>query len=692
MALVTWNPSDNTTVLSNGNLTAGSGAPAQTGARATKGVSFGKWYWEIKVTTYGGSNDCAIGAATIGASIASVGSTNYSCLNQGTAYINTTPIAMGGGTYVTGNVIGVALDMDNKKIQFYKNGVLYGASYTINASHTTLYPWVYVYGATEPSTLIANFGATTFDYPIPSGYIKFCYSMTDDLTKRTDLNSLTVGDYIECEYNALSGAIGAFSNLGSATKAEIPVLSPTIPNGKFNFICVERKVGKGGLLIADRMVQSGITWDTLNAAGFIEGANLIGNLVTNPSKAICSDFIAGYEATKACNGTIGTIAADNWYTSSIATSGMWLGYDLTTPTIVTRFNIAMATNVGVANIPKSFRIQGSNDNVTYTTLSTITNTTFTPGVFKICDFNNTTAYRYYRFYIDALYNDGSARGSCSEIQLFSNTLNLSNSAIVRSILGGNQFADLFNKVSPTMTSNSLPSPYTVSATSEYAGTYEAFRLFDGTSSIHANNGGGSDIITLNYGTGNGKMITSYTITGDSAAPIYAPKNFTFEGSNDNSTWTILDTKNGVTWQNNEVKRYLFSNSTSYQYYRLKITATGNSDYVQFTELAFYDNTTYFTGSTVDKGLGGFPSNNEWDKFIAGSTLGSKISAGSSLVWNWSVPVWNWCRETPISSLFTNTGRTARGNTGVHTWSYDLSTVGYGFRPVLEFSEDGNIFY
>jgi hypothetical protein len=83
---------------------------------------------------------------------------------------------------------------------------------------------------------------------------------------KTNISDMQIGDVIPCRYIASSGAVGTFSELGTCVATEIPVASSATPDGLFYFTKVDK-----GLLIADRVVQHSISWDTLNAGGFIEG-------------------------------------------------------------------------------------------------------------------------------------------------------------------------------------------------------------------------------------------------------------------------------------------------------------------------------------------------------------------------------------------------------------------------------------
>lgn len=97
-----------------------------------------------------------------------------------------------------------------------------------------------------------------------NGYLIHPYS---EGIEENNLADMEIGDFISCKYTALtSGQPGYFSELGTCAASDIPVSGSATPNGKFNFIKADR-----GLLIADRVVQHSISWDTLRSAGFIEG-------------------------------------------------------------------------------------------------------------------------------------------------------------------------------------------------------------------------------------------------------------------------------------------------------------------------------------------------------------------------------------------------------------------------------------
>lgn len=87
-----------------------------------------------------------------------------------------------------------------------------------------------------------------------------------------------------------------------------------------------------------------------------------------------------------------------------------------------------------------------------------------------------------------------------------------------------------------------------------------------------------------------KKITKYALqTGETFRPWVAtgsmPRDWQFQGSNDGSSWTILDIReNQASWKTNEQREYSFTNSDSYRYYQLYITAGNNDNALRLYEI------------------------------------------------------------------------------------------------------------
>ncbi|BAU28210.1 hypothetical protein DFP93_101287 [Aneurinibacillus soli] len=101
-------------------------------------------------------------------------------------------------------------------------------------------------------------------------------------------------------------------------------------------------------------------------------------------------------------------------------------------------------------------------------------------------------------------------------------------------------------------------------------------------------------------------------------------------------------------------------------------------------------------SLTDKGLGAWPTNNEWDEYIVRKDYGT--GAGRDDVWHWN-NVATWCQETPVNGFVPYNGssaqnpannvRVGRGQGGLKHVLTRLSGDSlnlYGFRPVFEYKE------
>lgn len=184
---------------------------------------------------------------------------------------------------------------------------------------------------------------------------------------------------------------------------------------------------------------------------------------------------------------------------------------------------------------------------------------------------------------------------------------------------------------PTMTSNTAPSG--VASSSPSLNNGQPYQAFDGISnSVFWNVGNLPGIIQYQFTSG--KVIQSYVIRLDSSTgdtvPVGGWKSWTFDGSNDGSSWTTLDTRSGVTLAGDTDNSFSFSNSTSYTYYRWRVT-TGGSSRATITELKMVgpptiNNATIVTASqTADASVSNARVLLEYDNG-ASPTLNSDLTA------------------------------------------------------------------
>jgi hypothetical protein len=162
------NPLDknlNNITISNGNLRM-STTDTNFGVRGSMFVSSGKWYWEITVTALGTSS--TIGIANFLWTLNYVGSSSgsYSYESSTGNKYNAAASAAYGATWTTGDVIGIALNMDAGTLTFYKNNTSQGVAYSsLSGSFAPAISGAV--GTVED----ANFGQRPFLYTPPGNHI-----------------------------------------------------------------------------------------------------------------------------------------------------------------------------------------------------------------------------------------------------------------------------------------------------------------------------------------------------------------------------------------------------------------------------------------------------------------------------------------------------------------------------------------
>jgi hypothetical protein len=188
----TMNPLPNTSgnaVLSNGNLDySGTQGATYALSGSTIGVSSGKWYWEVTIGTTGPnlgigvfrlSNAVNYSSAITGGGGTDGGIAFYHGIANRIYYYNGSAQVFTSYTLAactTGDVVSVALDLDNGKIYFAKNGSWGASGNPATQSNPALTGLQGTYaagisiGAFGTSNATFNFGQRPWAYPAPSGF------------------------------------------------------------------------------------------------------------------------------------------------------------------------------------------------------------------------------------------------------------------------------------------------------------------------------------------------------------------------------------------------------------------------------------------------------------------------------------------------------------------------------------------
>ena len=167
--------------------------------------------------------------------------------------------------------------------------------------------------------------------------------------------------------------------------------------------------------------------------------------------------------------------------------------------------------------------------------------------------------------------DIDSRDSGTQLTLATSATNATSDYIIRM----SEFDSGAVKLNQAQSGGAFGPNIATSATASASQASEpASNAIDGNSSTRwfSANDGPAETFTLDFGSSNEKVIAQYKILIN-ATSDNAPIAWTFEGSNDNSNFTILDTQSGLSWTSPETKTFnSFSNTTLYRYYRVNITA------------------------------------------------------------------------------------------------------------------------
>ncbi len=199
----TMNPLDNyyaNSTFSEGNLHVLTNASNYSFNTSTFAVSSGKWYWEVKIgsnTTVNNMFGIADRVATSSTQTVGTFTTSYSLLGTGRLYQNNSTTDSWGSSYTTDDIMSVALDLDNNRLFFAKNGTFQNSgdptsstgAISITAAASTsngvYFPAFGDFSGSDDTDWLVNFGSPpyaissgntdgngygNFEYAVPSGY------------------------------------------------------------------------------------------------------------------------------------------------------------------------------------------------------------------------------------------------------------------------------------------------------------------------------------------------------------------------------------------------------------------------------------------------------------------------------------------------------------------------------------------
>nr|BAR37832.1 lectin domain containing protein [uncultured Mediterranean phage uvMED] len=159
----TWNPltklHNGTYTFTNGNTTCE--VNVRRGTHSTLGASSGKFYWETKLISNNNTNNNATGISakhsTAGNDGTGEAAEEYIYKSDGQKTSNNTSSSYA-STYTNGDIIGVAMDLDNNKLYFSKNGTWQNSGVPTSGSTGTGAISIIAPASTTDNFYVANAG------------------------------------------------------------------------------------------------------------------------------------------------------------------------------------------------------------------------------------------------------------------------------------------------------------------------------------------------------------------------------------------------------------------------------------------------------------------------------------------------------------------------------------------------------
>lgn len=142
-----------------------------------------------------------------------------------------------------------------------------------------------------------------------------------------------------------------------------------------------------------------------------------------------------------------------------------------------------------------------------------------------------------------------------------------------------------------MTSNTAPWPYRASASSQLSSSYAAWYAFNGVFvdgyGWLASNTTPATPMWLQIEFPTQVMVGSYGIYQPTAI-LATPRNFTLQGSNNGTSWSVVDQRVGVgTWLPGTQKIFDVLQPQAFKFYRIHVTLGNDASYVAIAELCLY---------------------------------------------------------------------------------------------------------
>jgi hypothetical protein len=387
------------------------------------------------------------------------------------------------------------------------------------------------------------------------------------ITPRAGLSSRVVGAKIQ---GSNTSSTSGFVDLGTITSTPADGVATTISltnPGSYRWVRYLSPDNGYGNLAELKFLSDSTTPDTSTTSSKLTGT---------PFGTSGSFNNSGNTFDKALDGNTST------YFDSTQATGAIIGLDLGSAKTIT--SVRFLPRTGLESRMTGGIFQGSNDNSSWTTLATISSQPAT-GQYTTLNVSNSTAFRYVRYVSPA-----NGYGNAAEIEFYGST-STSTTTGSSSSSGSTQPG-----------SSKLPgTPFGTSGSFNNSGNTFDKALDSNTSTFFDSTQATGAIIGLDLGSA--KTISSVRFMPRSGLESRMTGG-TFQGSNDNSSWTTLATISSQP-ASGQYTTINVSNSTSFRYVRYVSPANG---YGNAAEIEFYGSASTTTFPPVTQPVTTIPAN------------------------------------------------------------------------------------
>lgn len=250
--------------------------------------------------------------------------------------------------------------------------------------------------------------------------------------------------------------------------------------------------------------------------------------------------------------------------------GLWMQQEFPEPRVVNRYSMTSGNDAPDRD-PITWMLEGSDDETNWVELDSRVGESFSgrneTNEYK---FDNDVAYKYYRINITQTLGGGSLF-QLSEWRL----------KVWRLIDDSSQGGDNGDGNGDTGPVD-VTEQATISVSKENdggAGAAEGSpKLIDGDTETKFLVGDFQSGFWMQQDLPQSEVVNKYTLTSGNDAPGRDPEEWELLGSNDGSTWDVLDTRSDITFDGrNKTQEYSFTNDQEYRYYRISLTSIVEGD-------------------------------------------------------------------------------------------------------------------